>query len=38
MKRKQKLTKENRKFIFGVTGYMTALIFIVWVGSLAYYF
>ncbi|GAG66059.1 unnamed protein product [marine sediment metagenome] len=34
---KEKLTKEDKKFMIGVSGFMTALIFIVWIGSLAYY-
>jgi hypothetical protein len=35
--RMEKLTKEDRKFIFEISGFMMALVFIVWIGSLAYY-
>jgi hypothetical protein len=31
------LSKENRNFIIGIIGFITALIFIVWLGSTAFY-
>ena len=35
--RMEKLTREDRKFIIELSGFMMALVFIVWIGSLAYY-
>jgi len=29
--------KENRNFIIGATGFITAIIFMIWLGSLAFY-
>jgi hypothetical protein len=29
--------KENRNFIIGVTGFIAALIVMIWLGSLAFY-
>jgi hypothetical protein len=37
MRVKGKMTKENRNFILGFIGFMTALVFMIWFGSLGYY-
>jgi len=29
--------KENRSFIFGVIGFISALAFLIWIGSLGFY-
>jgi len=32
-----KISKENRNFIIGVIGFITALVFMIWLGSTAFY-
>ncbi|MHA2038315.1 MAG: hypothetical protein ACW98X_17895 [Promethearchaeota archaeon] len=32
------ITKENTNFLIGISVFITALIFLVWLGSTAFYF